>query len=261
MPASSKAQQQFFGLVRAVQKGEVPASKVTSNVRDAAKYTSDADVEDMASTKTKDLPDRVISKDDGEGGGEDKEKQDEGLTFGEIVGRYNEYGRVLKREHSLSELAQQLSDIAEYAEYTLTNEQDDWFDAHTVRRNIKEMKAYAKEFAKIAQEADSYNARMSALYDDMGRVLERYFEIYETNEGGDMDMVDEYTHQPEDRAPAQTLTTPAEEKAKKGVFDEKQLTERAIAYVRERLRGPSLIRFDELSEDEKVRVAWRAMGR
>jgi hypothetical protein len=175
MPASSKAQQRFFGLVKAVQNGEVPASKVTSNVRDAAADTSPEDAEEFASTNTKGLPDKVSMP----------SKKDEGVNFYEIVGRYNEYGKFLKRDQKLSELGQQLADIAEYAEYTLTNEMEDWFDKHTISRNIKEMRGYAKEFQKIAQEADSYDQRMTALYDDMGRVLERYFDIMDAHNGGE----------------------------------------------------------------------------
>ena len=37
MPAVSKQQRKFMGLVHAVQKGEVPASKVSKSARDAAK--------------------------------------------------------------------------------------------------------------------------------------------------------------------------------------------------------------------------------
>ena len=37
MPSVSKAQQRFMGLVHAYKKGEVPASKVSKAVKDAAK--------------------------------------------------------------------------------------------------------------------------------------------------------------------------------------------------------------------------------
>ena len=37
MPSTSKSQQRFMGLVHAYKKGEVPASKVSKAVKDAAK--------------------------------------------------------------------------------------------------------------------------------------------------------------------------------------------------------------------------------
>ena len=56
MPAVSKQQRKFMGLVHAVQKGEVPASKVSKSARDAAKQIKKKDVEDFASTDEKGLP-------------------------------------------------------------------------------------------------------------------------------------------------------------------------------------------------------------
>jgi hypothetical protein len=97
-------------------------------------------------------------------------------NFLQRIAEYNKFGRILKRE-SLSEVGQQLAKIAEMAEVAVTNEAADWFDAHTLKRNMKEVKTYANDFLKLAQEADTINQRMTALYDDMGRILERYFEI------------------------------------------------------------------------------------
>lgn len=59
MPAKSKAQQRFFGLVRSVQKGDTPRKRVGKKVRDAADNISHKDVIDFASTKTKKLPETV----------------------------------------------------------------------------------------------------------------------------------------------------------------------------------------------------------
>ena len=56
MPAVSKAQQKFMGMVHAAQKGEKPASK---DVAKAADSMSDKDAKDFASTKHKGLPDHV----------------------------------------------------------------------------------------------------------------------------------------------------------------------------------------------------------
>jgi hypothetical protein len=57
MPAKSKAQQRFMGMVHAVQKGDMDAP--SSEVEKAADSMSDADAKDYASTKHKGLPNHV----------------------------------------------------------------------------------------------------------------------------------------------------------------------------------------------------------
>ena len=59
MPAKSKQQQKFMGIVRAIQKGEAPASKFSKKARDVAKKMGEKDVEKYASTKHKGLPKKV----------------------------------------------------------------------------------------------------------------------------------------------------------------------------------------------------------
>ena len=59
MPAKSKQQQKFMGIVRAIQKGDEPASKFSKDAQDAAKDMKKKDVEDFASTKHKGLPKKV----------------------------------------------------------------------------------------------------------------------------------------------------------------------------------------------------------
>ena len=59
MPSTSKAQQRFMGLVHAYKKGEVPASKVSKAVKDAAKSMKKSSTKKYASTKHTDLPDKV----------------------------------------------------------------------------------------------------------------------------------------------------------------------------------------------------------
>ena len=62
MPAKSKAQQRFMGLVRAVQKGEVPKSKVSKSIKKVAKSMKDKEVKKYASTKHKGLPNKIEAK-------------------------------------------------------------------------------------------------------------------------------------------------------------------------------------------------------
>ena len=48
-----------MGIVRAIQKGDVPASKFSKSARDAAKDMSKSDVKKFAKTKHKGLPKKV----------------------------------------------------------------------------------------------------------------------------------------------------------------------------------------------------------
>ena len=55
MPATSKAQQKFMGMVHGLQKGTVKPSDVSAKVKKVADSMSDKDAEDFASTKHKKL--------------------------------------------------------------------------------------------------------------------------------------------------------------------------------------------------------------
>jgi len=56
MPASSKAQQRFFGVVKSMQKGDKPKEGEAGKV---AKSMKKKDVDDFASTKHKGKPEKV----------------------------------------------------------------------------------------------------------------------------------------------------------------------------------------------------------
>lgn len=58
MPAKSKSQQRLFGIVHAIQKGEVRPGKFSKKIRDMAKRVDPGDAKDFASTKTKSLPEK-----------------------------------------------------------------------------------------------------------------------------------------------------------------------------------------------------------
>jgi len=62
VPAKSQQQQKFMGLVHAYKKGEVPASKVSKAVKDAAKSMSKKSVKKYAQTDHDDLPKKVSEK-------------------------------------------------------------------------------------------------------------------------------------------------------------------------------------------------------
>ena len=100
----------------------------------------------------------------------------------ESLGKFVSYSKTLQSETNLQEIAESLSDIATKAKTYTLSETDDWFDKVTVNRNMKELTNLSKQFGKIAQESNSLQQRLSGLYEDMGHVLSRYFEIDDSGE-------------------------------------------------------------------------------
>ena len=97
--------------------------------------------------------------------------------FVQEIGQYGSYGKEIYREGNLKELASRLSKLAETAKQHTLQETEDWFDKITVNRNMKELTSLSNQFKKVASEAQSLQERMSTLYEDMGHILGRYYEI------------------------------------------------------------------------------------
>jgi len=105
----------------------------------------------------------------------------------EALKNYNKLGESLYQQQSLKETAKSLSNIAEMAATHTVQETEDWFDKVTVTRNMKELTNHSKSFAKIAEEASSVQQRLAGLYEDMGVILNRYYDIPEGAEQVDKD--------------------------------------------------------------------------
>ena len=115
---------------------------------------------------------------------ENKENKFDEQAFLENVKGYSSYGKSIYRE-GLSETAKKLSEIAKLAGVHAVKETEESFDKITVGRNMKELKSYSEQFTKVAGEAHGLQQRMEGLYEDMGRVLSRYYEIADSNEDQD----------------------------------------------------------------------------
>ena len=89
-------------------------------------------------------------------------------------------GHTLYNNNNIVEIANQLSQIAESAHNHIIGEQDDWFDKISVNKNMKSLKGSVVEFQKAAKEAHMLNQRLTGLYEDIGLVLNRYYEIDES---------------------------------------------------------------------------------
>ena len=97
----------------------------------------------------------------------------------EAIKSYSRVGKQLYNGGGILEAAKQLVKMAESAQNHVLSETDDWFDAVSVKRNMKELKGLTGQFKKTAVEANSVNQRLSALYEDMGNILNRYYDIEE----------------------------------------------------------------------------------
>tara|TARA_Y100001934_G_scaffold187470_1_gene221169 strand:+ start:489 stop:950 length:462 start_codon:yes stop_codon:yes gene_type:complete len=108
---------------------------------------------------------------------------DEGLSSkqkrltSEKISKFGNYQSYITNETKDTDIAEDICNIVENASKYILNETDDWFDAISVKRNLKEIKTLAKEFYKTANERQAYTQRMQSLYEDMGNILNRYFEI------------------------------------------------------------------------------------
>jgi hypothetical protein len=97
--------------------------------------------------------------------------------FLEIISTYNTFQDQMKRQSDMTEVANTLGAIVEAAKEMTLRESGDWFDNVTVKRNMGELDKLGKSFDKFAMEAKSMDERLHSLYEDMGHILNRYYEI------------------------------------------------------------------------------------
>ena len=95
------------------------------------------------------------------------------------VSNFNKFSKEIYREGNLRELAEKLSKLAMTAKQHTLQETEDWFDKITVNRNMKDLTSLSNQFKKVATEAQGLQERMGGLYEDMGHILGRYYEIHE----------------------------------------------------------------------------------
>ena len=128
----------------------------------------------MATPKLKKLIENIVD-----------EFQIDEQAFLENVKGYSNYGKLVYREGNLSEIAKNLSEIAKVAGIHAVKETADNFDKITVGRNMKELKGYSDQFSKFANEAHTLQQRIESLYEDMGGILGRYYQIDELKDNTD----------------------------------------------------------------------------
>ena len=109
------------------------------------------------------------------------------ISSKQIVSKIQEFSSLGKSNYKsgdLKETAKTLSDIANSAKVHTLRETENWFDKVTVNRNMKELTNLSKNFGKLSEEASAVQQRLEALYEDMGIVLSRYYDLNETHTYG-----------------------------------------------------------------------------
>ena len=97
--------------------------------------------------------------------------------FLEIISTYKTYQEQMNRQSDIVEIAETLGGIVEAAKEMTLRESGDWFDNVTVKRNMQELEKLGISFDKVATEAKAMDQRLHSLYEDMGHILNRYYEI------------------------------------------------------------------------------------
>jgi hypothetical protein len=97
--------------------------------------------------------------------------------FLEIISTYKGFKEQMGRQSDIVETAETLGGVVEAAKTLTLSEAGDWFDKVTIKRNMSELEKMDKAFDKVAAEARALDERLHSLYEDMGHILGRYYEI------------------------------------------------------------------------------------
>jgi len=200
MPSISQQQQKLMGLALAYKRGEIPASRVSNNVKKISKSMSEKELEKYAGTKHKGLPKKVeslipmeelrkivasaVSEVINETVGKDEDEQEapiltpeEKKSYIESITRFNEYGKSIYRRDELKNSFNEIKKIVEFASKNIVDESGDWFDKVTLGRHSKKLGESLKLFEKTAKEMTQLQQRLESVYEEIGETLGKYYEI------------------------------------------------------------------------------------
>jgi len=98
-----------------------------------------------------------------------------------VVAEYNKLAKSLRRTEPVMEIAKKLNKTVTHAKRLALERitEDDWFDKDIVERNMKEATRHAMEFQKLAEESHRCQRKMEAIYEEVGNILQRYYDIDE----------------------------------------------------------------------------------
>jgi virulence-associated protein VapD len=106
-----------------------------------------------------------------------KYSKQERKAFLEACKRYKEYKEQFPNSKELQNKLSEIAWIVETAENMTLQETESWFDNVTVSRHMKQLKEAYKVMEKTANELIQTQQRFESAYDDIGSILNKYYEI------------------------------------------------------------------------------------
>jgi hypothetical protein len=95
----------------------------------------------------------------------------------EMAGQFENLGAAIRREEAIVNSARSLTELCELAEMYALNECGDWFSQEIVKKDMKSLKQRVAEYNKCAKEAYARMQQLGVLYEDIGHVLGRYYDL------------------------------------------------------------------------------------
>ena len=126
----------------------------------------------------------------------------------ELMRKFNSYGQSLRGDQAIMETAKTLSEAAALAKkFALAENNADFLQKETITRDFGQVDKITGQIQKLSKECVSRMMQLNALYEDVGHVYERYFEMENLNE--DVETEEPPVVDPDIAPPP---TTPAPEK-------------------------------------------------
>ncbi len=96
-----------------------------------------------------------------------------------VVAEYNTLSKSLRRTEGILDIAKKLNKTVSSARRLALEKinENDWFDKDIVERNMKEAARHVSEFQKLAEDSHRSQRKMEAIYEEIGNILQRYYEI------------------------------------------------------------------------------------
>ena len=98
-----------------------------------------------------------------------------------MVSEYNKLSKSLRRTEGILEISKKLNKTVNSAKKLAFEriDENDYFDKEIVDRNMKEATRHVGEFQKLAEESHRCQRKMEAIYEEVGHILNRYYDINE----------------------------------------------------------------------------------
>lgn len=95
----------------------------------------------------------------------------------EMAAQFHNMGEAIRREEAIVNSARAMTELCELAETYAVNECGDWFSQEIVKKDMKGLKQRVAEYNKCAKEAYARMQQLGVLYEDIGHVLGRYYDL------------------------------------------------------------------------------------